>query len=63
MPLSPDHQALWDRMKMDAQPQAEGDQTAQQADDLAVATFQMGCALEGLEVLSHDDIVAERATR
>ena len=46
MILTPDQQALMDCLDLRASP--NGDQTPQQAENLAVASFAHACALEGL---------------
>lgn len=61
--LSLEQQALWDKMEMDALSSPSGEQSEEQAEEAAVAEFQMMLALEGLPAMSHDEIVEERARR
>lgn len=59
--VTDDHRTLWFEMDMDVPAIPSGDQTQEQADNVAVAAFEYACSLEGLSQPTEADLRALRA--
>lgn len=58
MTFTPDQQALWEKHGWVESPTPSGDQTPEQAANLAVAEFQYICEFEGVPAPSEKDVRA-----
>ena len=56
--MTPEQEQLWRELAYDKPPTPSGEQTPEQAVNLAIRNFQQACQFEGLPVPSADDVRA-----